>query len=36
MPKAGRIVAVGGHLHGGSYDLRLSSPACGNRTIALQ
>jgi hypothetical protein len=35
MPKAGRIVAVGGHLHGGSYRLRLSQPACGNRTIAL-
>ena len=35
MPKAGRIVAVGGHLHGGSHDLRLSQPACGDRTIAL-
>jgi hypothetical protein len=35
MPKAGRIVAVGGHLHGGSYGLRLTEPACGNRTIAL-
>jgi hypothetical protein len=35
MPKAGRIVAVGGHLHGGSYGLRLTQPACGNRTIAL-
>ena len=34
MPKAGRIVAVGGHLHGGSVDLRLTQPACGNRTIA--
>lgn len=35
MPKAGRIVAVGGHLHGGSYGLRLTQPACGNRTVAL-
>jgi plastocyanin len=35
MPKAGHIVAVGGHLHGGSYGLRLSEPACGDRTIAL-
>ena len=35
MPKGGRIVAVGGHLHGGSHDLRLTQPACGNRTIAL-
>jgi hypothetical protein len=35
MPKAGRIVAVGGHLHGGAHDLRLTQPACGDRTIAL-
>jgi plastocyanin len=35
MPKSGRIVAVGGHLHGGSHGIRLSQPACGNRTIAL-
>jgi plastocyanin len=35
MPRAGRIVAVGGHLHGGSYGLRLSEPDCGNRTIVL-
>jgi plastocyanin len=34
MPKAGRIVAVGGHLHGGSHELRLTHPGCGNRTIA--
>jgi plastocyanin len=34
MPKAGRIVAVGGHLHGGSHELRLTQPACSNRTIA--
>jgi plastocyanin len=35
MPKAGRIVAAGGHLHGGSHHLRLSQPACNDRTIAL-
>ncbi|HKP20519.1 MAG TPA: hypothetical protein VJT68_03320 [Thermoleophilaceae bacterium] len=35
MPKAGHIVAVGGHLHGGSYGLRLTQPDCDNRTIAL-
>jgi plastocyanin len=34
MPAGGRIVAVGGHLHGGSHSLVLSQPACGNRTIA--
>ena len=35
MPRAGRIVAVGGHLHGGAHDLRLSQPACDDRTIAI-
>ncbi len=35
MPKPGHIVAVGGHLHGGSHELRLTQPACDNRTIAL-
>ena len=35
MPKSGRIVAVGGHLHGGSYNLRLSQPTCDDRTIAV-
>ncbi|HET6551155.1 MAG TPA: hypothetical protein VFG79_22000, partial [Solirubrobacter sp.] len=33
MPKAGRIVAVGGHLHGGATRLVLSQPACGGRTL---
>ena len=33
MPEAGRIVAVGGHLHGGALDVRLSQPACGDRTL---
>jgi plastocyanin len=35
MPVGGRIVAVGGHLHGGSHSLVLSQPACGNRTLAV-
>src|SRR4051794_9293845 len=33
MPKAGRIVAVGGHLHGGADQLILSQPQCGHRTL---
>ena len=35
MPVAGRIVAIGGHLHGGSHALVTSQPACGNRTLAV-
>jgi plastocyanin len=34
MPGAGRIVAFGGHLHGGALELRLSQPACDDRTLA--
>jgi plastocyanin len=34
MPQGGRIVAVGGHLHGGSHSLVLTQPDCGNRVIA--
>ncbi len=34
VPVSGRIVAVGGHLHGGSKGLVLSQPRCGNRTLA--
>lgn len=34
MPEAGRIVAVGGHLHGGSRSLVLTQPSCGHRVIA--
>lgn len=34
MPQGGRIVAVGGHLHGGSHSLVLTQPGCANRTIA--
>src|SRR4051794_20226920 len=33
LPKAGRIVAVGGHLHGGANQLILSQPRCGHRTL---
>ena len=33
MPAAGRIVAVGGHLHGGAKELMLSQPRCRNRTL---
>jgi plastocyanin len=35
VPETGRIVAVGGHLHGGSHELRLTQPGCDRRTIAL-
>ena len=33
MPEAGRIVAVGGHLHGGGDELILSQPGCVHRTL---
>jgi plastocyanin len=33
MPINGRIVAAGGHLHGGAYDLRVTQPRCGDRTL---
>jgi hypothetical protein len=32
-PASGRIVAAGGHVHGGAKDLILSQPECGNREI---
>jgi plastocyanin len=35
LPESGRIVAIGGHMHGGSYSLVTSQPACGNRTLAV-
>jgi plastocyanin len=31
---AGRIVAGGGHVHGGAYELEVSQPQCGDRTLA--
>ena len=33
LPVAGRIVAIGGHLHGGARRLKVEEPACG-RTLA--
>jgi plastocyanin len=34
VPADGRIVAVGGHIHGGSYGLALRQPRCANRLLA--
>jgi plastocyanin len=33
VPFNGRIVAVGGHLHGGARDMWLSQPRCGDRRL---
>jgi plastocyanin len=33
MPATGRIVAIGGHMHGGSKGLGVAQPRCGNRTL---
>ena len=33
MPESGRIVAGGGHVHGGARKLKVSEPDCGNRTV---
>src|SRR4051794_2117015 len=33
MPESGHIVAAGGHVHGGADNLRISQPACGDRTL---
>lgn len=33
-PVSGRIVAGGGHVHGGGKELRVSQPGCSNRTLA--
>jgi hypothetical protein len=33
VPRSGRIVAGGGHLHGGALAVSLSQPRCGNRTL---
>lgn len=32
-PTGGRVVAAGGHVHGGAHRLELSQPACGDRTF---
>jgi plastocyanin len=34
MPEAGRIIAGGGHVHGGAYGLNVTQPDCGDRVIA--
>jgi hypothetical protein len=33
VPFDGRIVAAGGHLHGGSLNMTLTDPGCGGRTL---
>jgi plastocyanin len=33
MPESGRIVAGGGHVHGGAKKLKVSEPDCNNRTV---
>jgi plastocyanin len=33
LPKSGRLVAAGGHVHGGGQALRLRRPACPNSSI---
>jgi plastocyanin len=33
VPMSGRIVAVGGHLHGGARNMTLSQPRCGGRRL---
>ena len=33
VPQNGRIVAAGGHIHGGSYGLALRQPGCANRLL---
>lgn len=33
VPYSGRIVAAGGHLHGGAKDMWLSQPRCGDRRL---
>ena len=34
MPESGRIVAGGGHVHGGAHRLAITEPDCGDRQIA--
>jgi plastocyanin len=33
-PEPARVIAAGGHVHGGGLALRLSEPDCGDRTLA--
>lgn len=34
LPAGGRIVAIGGHMHGGGLGLTVSQPRCGGRPLA--
>ena len=34
MPESGRLIAGGGHVHGGAIGLKLTEPNCGNREVA--
>jgi plastocyanin len=33
LPEAGRVMAAGGHVHGGARDLTVRQPACGDRAL---
>jgi hypothetical protein len=33
VPQTGRIVAAGGHMHGGAFNVTLREPACGDREL---
>jgi plastocyanin len=33
LPRSGLLIAAGGHAHGGSHDLTLTQPACGERPL---
>ena len=33
MPAGGRLIAAGGHAHGGSKNLTIAQPRCGNRAL---
>jgi plastocyanin len=32
-PESGRLVSIGGHVHGGAYKLGLTQPGCSDRTL---
>ncbi len=34
IPESGRLIAGGGHVHGGAIGLKLTEPNCGNREVA--
>jgi plastocyanin len=33
VPESGRLIAAGGHVHGGAEELTLTQPDCGNREL---